>query len=201
MTPAYAHLNLLRNPFGELTAEERAALAIADIAPWVDFLAVPRSALQFLGESGTGKTTRLLALQQVRPGSAVQRIVPQEAFHAQPDSPMLLDEFQLLPSSQRKRIYRTGLPLALATHVDYRRELESSGYRVQTVCPHEALTPDLVAAICERRIEAARRGPGPLPGVRGDTVTVLLQKFGADVRAIENELYGRFQSLLEVEHV
>jgi hypothetical protein len=41
--------HLFRNPFGELTREERADLAVADIGPWLAHLANRSSVVQFVG--------------------------------------------------------------------------------------------------------------------------------------------------------
>ena len=58
----FSHLNLRRNPFGELTAAERTRLAIVEFDAALQHLKSPRSVVQVVGEKGYGKTTHLLAL-------------------------------------------------------------------------------------------------------------------------------------------
>jgi len=58
----FAHLNLRRNPFGELDLSQRAALAVVDVDRFVRRLAQPGYAVQFTGDRGRGKTTHLLAI-------------------------------------------------------------------------------------------------------------------------------------------
>ena len=49
----FARFNLRRNPFGELTREERAEVAIVDsLDVWLNWLSVPNRVLQFLGNCG-----------------------------------------------------------------------------------------------------------------------------------------------------
>lgn len=72
----YARFGLYRNPFGELTREERAQLAVVDTGGFREFLGCDakrnrdrsplhqaRRAVQFYGDCGYGKTTHLLALE------------------------------------------------------------------------------------------------------------------------------------------
>jgi flagellar biosynthesis GTPase FlhF len=58
----FFHLNLRRNPFGELTVAERTRLAMVECAVALQHLKSPRSVIQVVGERGFGKTTHLLAL-------------------------------------------------------------------------------------------------------------------------------------------
>jgi len=58
----YLRWNLLRNPFGELTRQERAELAVVDVAIYLAELQAGRTALHFLGDQGRGKSTHLLAI-------------------------------------------------------------------------------------------------------------------------------------------
>lgn len=174
MNRAFAHLNLRRNPFGELTIEERAALAVVDLDDAAGRLRRGGHAVQILGPCGYGKTTQLLALRERVPGL------------------LCLDEAQFL-----KRIPEAPA-LALATHVDLAPKLR--GYTVETI-RLEAPTVGRLAEIVARRIESSRRGPGPVPGVRRATLEALLARHGGDVRAIEGELYEAFQRLEAVGDV
>jgi hypothetical protein len=64
---AYSHLNLRRNPFGEVEFEDIASLAITQVEQYVERLRQPKYAVQFLGEQGRGKTTHLYALRDYFP--------------------------------------------------------------------------------------------------------------------------------------
>ena len=57
----WAWCNLRRNPFGELTRQERIELAVVDVGSIIDRVKTPRSAVQLIGDCGRGKTTRMLA--------------------------------------------------------------------------------------------------------------------------------------------
>src|SRR5262249_43157873 len=99
----YRRWNLRRNPFGELTREERAELALVDVEQHLAELRQGRTALQFLGPCGHGKTTHLLALQREL-DEAVYIYLPEDG--PQPPipaiRPLLLDEAQRLSSWQRR---------------------------------------------------------------------------------------------------
>ncbi len=65
MHSPFARFHLYRNPFGELTRQERAELAVVDLQPLVQWLNAPTrkgQVLQFVGPCGHGKSTHLLAL-------------------------------------------------------------------------------------------------------------------------------------------
>ena len=58
----YAKLNLLRNPFGQLSREDRVAAAVVDLDRWLPRLNNPKFALQIMGDCGRGKSTHMLSL-------------------------------------------------------------------------------------------------------------------------------------------
>jgi len=64
----WARFNLHRNPFGELTPDERAELAVVNVDYLVEMLGDPRQAVQFIGECGRGKTTRTHPVRQLFQG-------------------------------------------------------------------------------------------------------------------------------------
>jgi hypothetical protein len=55
--------------------------------------------------------------------------------------------------------------------------------------------------VFRRRVEAARRAPGPLPCVPREVVERLVRRHGEDVRAMELALYEGVQRLMEVGNV
>jgi len=198
----FAHLNLRYNPFGELPLDARPALAILDPEPYLRFLKEPRAALQFMGDKGRGKTTHLLTLRALEPGPYLH--LPEEGPLPQVplSEPLLyLDETQRLPRRVRKALYRGPSRLVLGAHEDHAAELRRSGRPVTTVQVGASLTAARLALIVERRIEAARRAPGPVPEIPPPALEALLARFGDDLRAIEHHLYERVQALEEPCHV
>lgn len=199
----FAHLNLRRNPFGEATRAERAALAVAsdrEVDGWVERLGGARFALQLVGDCGRGKTTHLLALHARFPAAPFTRLEPDLPARVDPAPLVFVDEAQLLPARRRRALFRACRALALATHEDLQPELQAAGLEVETV-RLTGLDPARLAAILTRRLEWARRGPGPIPWLADDACARLVARFGDDVRAIEDHLYGVFQQLDQVRQV
>ncbi len=191
----WARLNLWRNPFGELTRDERAELAI--IAEDDPSRRQVRSgqALQLIGDCGRGKTTRMLVLRRRWPTSSYVYLDEDQPCPAIPlGDPLLIDEAQRLPRRVARQVFSSGLPLVLATHRDLGRHLRRFGYAVQTIRIGETNTPELVRDLLNRRIEASRMSPGPLPSVSLSQASHLLSRFAGDLRAIEHFLYERVQT-------
>ena len=202
--------NLFRNPFGELPRSERAELAVVDVEPILHFLRAESltkepsraptcesfRAYQLIGECGRGKTSRLLKIQEVCANSsyvylAEDRPCPAIAL----GDPVLIDEAQRLPRRVRKQIFRSGVPLVLATHHDLAAPLKRAGYQVVTQRIGLSLSPDTLAQILNRRIVASRRDPKhAVPQIDLNTAARLIDRFGTDVRSIENYLYEIVQS-------
>ena len=107
----------------------------------------------------------------------------------------MIDELQRLPWRQLRQLLATGRPLAIGSHSNHRRALRRAGYRYETFQPAERFDATRLKHIASLRIEAARRNPGPLPQLSAATARSLVRRFGSDVRAIEHELYERFQAL------
>lgn len=190
----YARLNLRRNPFGELTRQERADLAVVDVERWLAEVAQGRTALQFLGPCGHGKTTHLLALGRVL-SEAVYVYLPEDG--PQPRitlaRPLLLDEAQRLRRWQRQRVFAQQGPLVVASHEDHSQELVRAGYRVVTEHVARSTDPQRLQQLLNRRIDASRAESGPLPWITEARAAELHQRFGADIRQIERVLYDEFQ--------
>ena len=190
----YARLNLRRNPFGELTRQERAELAVVDVDRWLGELTQDRTALQFLGPCGHGKTTHLLALGRMLP-EAVYVYLPEDGPlpHVPAIRPLLLDEAQRLRLRQREQVFAQGGPLLVASHEDHTRELSRAGYRVVTEHVARAADPQRLQRLLNRRIDASRAGSGPVPWIGQACAIDLHRRFGADIRQIERVLYDEFQ--------
>ncbi len=196
----YAHLNLRRNPFGELTPEERASVAVVEIAPWLARLSRPRGVVQFVGDSGRGKTTRLLALQRELTGAPLVRVA-EDGSADLPSAPVLLvDEAQYLGRREREVLFAGAASLALGTHDDLSTELRAAGREPETLVLR-GISEERLEGIVRARLEAARRAPGPLPTVGREALRRLIDTYGDDVRAMENRLYDAIQDMREPGHV
>lgn len=201
LTLPYAHLNLRQNPFGHVDLAERDELAVVDIGAVVERLASPRYAVQFVGDRGSGKTTHLLAVADRFPGAAYVHFAEGQRPPIPVGSPLLIDECQRVPRRDRREALRRGVPLVLATHRDFSRELRSAGYDVETVEVARWTTPERLCELLNRRIQRVRRGDGPVPSVSLGTAGQLLSRFGPNVRAIETHLYDVFHELDDIRDV
>lgn len=191
----WASCNLRRNPFGELTREERAEVAVVDVDRIAGRVTKPHSAVQLIGDCGRGKTTRMLALMNRFPDASYVYLPEDRPCPAIAEGhPLLIDEAQRLPKTACRSIFATGLPLVLATHRDLGRMLRSFRYDVYTERIGEGNTAELLQRLLNRRIEASRLQDGPLPVVSMDTANQLVKRFGSDIRGIEDYLYERVQT-------
>jgi len=186
---AFAPLNLRWNPFEEPPWEDRAALAVADLPELR-----PGDPVQIVGGRGRGKTTLLLALAARHPGAVYGRVEEGEDRYRgeTPDrGTLLLDEADRLRPRLLRRLLDRPLRLALGTHGDLSA---AAGRPLRTVRAGVA-DPGRLEEILRRRIEWARRGPGPVPRIPPEAVRRLIARFGDDLRAIEGFLYDVFQEL------
>lgn len=191
----YAHLNLVRNPFGELSTEEWAELAVVETEPLLSSLSTERAAIQFLGDKGYGKTTHLLALKAVCPQAGYVHIPEGETRPMPTGSPLLVDEAQRMTRRQRHAIFPAAVPLVLGTHRDFGRSLRRAGRNVTTIEVAQDSSPERLHRLLNLRIAASRRGPGTVPQVSLPTAADLLDEFGPNIRAIVHQLYERIQAM------
>ncbi|WP_372716663.1 hypothetical protein [Novipirellula sp.] len=190
----WAWCNLWRNPFGELTREERAELAVVDVAELASHVQGSRRALQLIGECGRGKTTRMLAMLRYFPDASYVYLDEDLPCGAIAEGvPLMIDEAQRLPRKVMHRIFASGMPLVLATHRDLTRPLKKAGYEVTTYQLGDTNNAQLVADSANRRIEASRLGPGPVPTLSQHDADRLVSRFGSDIRGIEGYLYEQVQ--------
>ena len=194
----WARFNLHRNPFGELTQDERAELAVVEIGYLTAMLGDSRQAVQFIGQCGRGKTTRMLKLRSNLPTSSYTYIPEQPPCPAiASGNPILIDEAQRLSRSALESVLRSRCPLVFATHKDLGRSLRKHGYRVHTEHIGKGNSPKLICELLNRRIEASRLHSGDIPVLSMEDAESLVAEFGSDIRGIENSLYLRFQKSLE----
>lgn len=185
---AFAYLNLRYNPFGELPREQRADVAV--VAPLV--LGV-RGIVQVLGKSGRGKSTHLLAWRSRIQGASYEYLPEGQDFLSAKELPdtFLVDEAQRLRRDELDRLFRHVPRLVLGTHED----LSARTSRDVTTVVLEGMNAERLGEILQRRIDAARRGPGSIPRLRRETLEQLVSRYEDDVRAIEGHLYDVFQRL------
>lgn len=192
---AFEQLNLRWNPFGEPAPEDMASLAVVDVEAHVERLKRPGFAVQYLGEAGRGKSTHLIVLHRFFPDMPYLKFPENTRIPSIPHAPVLfLDETQRLPPRLRRRIFSRKSSFVIGTHEDHSPELARAG--IDTVSIHlSGMTAERLAQIIERRLEWARRGPGPLPSVSASKIKWLIETYGDDLSAILGRLYEDFQTL------
>jgi hypothetical protein len=200
MALAFAGLNLLRNPFGELDAEDRLRAGVVELGDLPGFLRRGRTAVQFLGEHGRGKTTHLLALSAHFPAAPFFKVLAGDRSPRGAWETGFVDSLDCLAPGDRGRTCRQFGSLAFTSHADLAQSLTGEGFSVRTVRVGQA-DPDRIERILNRRIELARRGPGALPRIGSDCVRELIGLYGDDIRAMEDRLYERFQEMKGTGHV
>ncbi len=172
-----------------------AALAVVNVEAHVERLKTPGFAVQYLGEAGRGKSTHLMALHRFFPDMPYLRFPENTRIPRIPHAPVLfLDETQRLPRRLRARLFSRRGSFVIGTHEDHSGELAQA--HVETVTTHlRGMTPDRLGQIIERRLEWARRGPGPLPRLSTPRIGRLIEVYGDDLSAILACLYEEFQTL------
>lgn len=187
--------NLGRNPFGELTREDRVSVAECDVQAIASRVSADRQAVQLIGDCGRGKTTRMLRLSDMIMDSVYVYLPEDQPCPVIPwGRPLLIDEAQRLPRRVRGEIFASGLPLVLATHRDLKRPLRAAGYTFHNEHIGDANDAELLCRIANRRLELCRLGPGQVPVLSIEDARWLVKKFGSDFRAVEGFLYEQIQS-------
>ena len=202
ITLPFSHLNLRRNPFGELTAAARTALAVVDCDEALRHLALPRSVVQVIGEKGFGKTTHLLRLATHFADNAYIHIPEgQRAAIPEKGEPLLIDEAQRLTLSQRRQTFRSDRRLILGTHTDFRNALRRARRPIMTIAANQFTNELRVHTLLNARIHSARRDAGRIPSITMSTAAKLFEQFGSDIRSMEYSLYDTFQQLRTIQDV
>lgn len=198
----FFHLNLRRNPFGELTTAERTRLAIVECDAAMQHLKSPRSVIQVVGERGYGKTTHLLALAaQFAENAYVHIPEGQHAAIPEQGEPLLIDEAQRMTFVQQWKTFRSQRRLVLGTHSDFEPALRRVGRQVLTIAADQFTDASRVQNLLNARIEFARRDAGPIPQISQATALSLFRRFGSDIRSIEHSMYLTFQQLRNIQDV
>lgn len=191
----FAHLNLRRNPFGEVPAEQRGELGVVEIDRFIERLAEPGFAVEFIGDSGRGKTTHMRALwDHFRPAPFLKVAEEPRDFSAPQASVLFIDEAQFLSRRQRRKLFELPASFVVGTHEPLTDTYRRVGLDFERVEVGRA-SVELVSEMIERRIEWARRDPGPVPAVSTAAAAALVDQHGDDLRAVEHHLYEVFQNL------
>lgn len=193
LSPAFLHLNLAYNPFGELNKPQRQQLACVDLKHLLPLFKTQRFALQFNADHGRGKTTHLLALHALFPDAPYIKLHIDDK-PAIPRAPLVfIDSIEHLGFFKRLQVFTRCQQLVFTTHKDLAWQARCTGLALHneqvsiSLCQlHQALN---------KRIEFARLSDGVIPEISLDCVKQLKRQYGDDVRAMEAFLYDYFQNL------
>lgn len=196
----FVHLNLRINPFGELTQEERAGVAVVDLGELPALLLQERQAIQFVADHGRGKSTHLIKLHQFFKNYPYTQIHCGDKPEVTKNAIHFVDSVENLSKFRRRCLYKKADSIAITTHRDLTRELSTAGFKVHTV--HVSLLDDsALQKVFSSRIEFARRGEGDVPTISLASISSLKEIFHDDIRAMESHLYAVFQTLEGVGNV
>jgi len=190
----FASLNLVRNPFGEPEDDERGALAVVDIdvLRLAKRLSRPGFAVELAGRCGRGKSTHMRTLHAHFP-DVPYTLVEEGTVPPIPEAPVVfVDEVQRLPPRVRRRLFRRRASFVLGTHSVHGGELDAAGVTHQRI-EVGGLTRDKLMRVVARRVEWARRGPGPVLTPPAELLESLHETHGDDLRAIGDALYDWVQ--------
>lgn len=191
MALPFAHLNLRRNPFGELPDDLVHAFVEGEL-PAV----FPGDVLQVIAPQGHGKTTLLRALAAAHPGTVIARVDMETRVPSAlppPSALYLLDEADQLEAPALQALLRGAHAVVMATHEDL---TPRAGRPVSTIALPEP-SAERLARIAARRVEAVRRGPGDVPIPSPALIAAIFRRHGGNVRAACDELYDLYQQLRE----
>lgn len=191
---------------------ERAELAVVDVERYLQWLEHSlRAALQVIGPSGHGKSTHLRALQAAwfarQPSAASGELPALVYFPEEGDQPALprsrplfVDEAQRMRWWRRRQLLGGSGPLVLGTHRDMTRQLQSAGFQVLTVDLDQPMPPARLQEVLNRRIAASSVEPMG-PNIHDHALFLTIQqvvalqdRFGSNIRRIEDYLYEQFQA-------
>ncbi len=194
-------LNLWRNPFGELTTEQRAELALCDLSRELAWLRNgppgERRVVEFLGPCGHGKTSHLFALSKAFPLARYIYVPPRAVgFRLPADAQLLVDEADRLPWRARRQLMNGVDVLAIGVHRSLKAGFARRGVAVLTRDVSNLCVAATLCQIFQRRIDASTVDPHAtaLTFTPADAKK-LIQRYGDDIRAMEHYLYERVQLL------
>ncbi len=190
----FAHLNLTRNPFGELDDAELLAIAQVDPSRWIEHLREPGGVVLLLGDKGRGKTTSLKVLAAAIDAAYVH--LDEERPSLPPlERPTVIDEAQRLGRWFRSRLWRDRRIRAIGSHHDHAAELRRAGREVLVETLPLTWNATILIRLVEGRIDRFRRSDGPVPSLAPETAERLLREFGSDIRRLFGRLYDVVQRM------
>ncbi len=193
-------MHLWRNPFGELTREERSVLAVCDLSEATRWLAQSQSlgecVVEFIAPCGHGKSTHLHAFKKQFADAAYVYVPPTGPYPVFPDGvPLVIDEADRLPWMMRKKLFANRRVHAIAVHRSLQRGFARRGRRVLTIDVAIRGCADRLLAILNQRIVASETTSGASPRLTLAHAKELIRRYGDDIRAMEDYLYEHFQQL------
>lgn len=191
---SFSSINLKFNPFGELDAEERREVACVDLGSLVNEVGQSKTAIQFLGDHGRGKTTHLLALHSHYRVIPYIKVFPDSRISLPKSNIYFIDSIENIPFTSRLSLYKKVNHLVFTTHKNLSIELKLMRLSVTTRRISQQSVNKL-QTIFQRRVDYAKKNCGPAPDVTQDMVARLINKFGDNIRAMEHELYQHFNAL------
>lgn len=197
MANSYTPLNLQFNPFGSQNWATRAETAVPSLPlePLVEWLRQPGRTVQFLGRSGSGKSTHLAALNRHFPEAPFIYIRQNEPVRLPSALMVFVDECQRIPVGQRWQMWRSEVTYVVGTHWHHAPECALAGRPFRTRWLR-GLSAEQLVAIANRRIEIAVSDPSrPTVQLSAVSARKYIQKHGSDVRSICDDLYDVIESL------
>lgn len=194
----YAHLNLTRNPFGELTDEDLLRVTLVDVEPWLSWLSSPNSIIQFWGDQGRGKTTSLKCLAVAAGSCKYQYVAEGVTRLGHLGQPTVVDEVQRLSASARAALFRNFNTRAIGTHEDFSTELRKAERMTLAIRLPLRWSEERLCELVDHRIEKFRRGEGPVPWLDPADAKGLVNRSGSNIRQSLAELYLALQSMKSV---
>jgi len=221
----FPHIGYSRNPFGALTDEEWAAIAV--LPPVIErFLEDGFDHLQILGPMGIGKSTTLLALQAWfteiphrrgetgarpqyahPPNSIVYEYLPEGQRHFVTDTNnldlFLLDEAQRLNWWQRRKLMKAAshLQLIISSHEDLTPLFAKKGLNLTGVDLSGEMDEGWITAVIHKRLSYFAIPNQPHAILTPAAITDLVETFGQNLRQMEYFLYEVWQQLDSTEPV
>jgi len=139
----------------------------------------------------------LLALRERFRGSDLVAWCPVHGWPPIPEpnaGPLFVDDAQMASGDLLGKLFRFQT-VAVATQKDLAVSFHEAGFRIRTVPVRDRVDLPWLQEMAQRRLEWARRGPGPLPGVEEGVLQGLFERHADDVVAIQADLYDRYQHL------
>jgi hypothetical protein len=211
----WPQLGLTSNPFRRLNGLEQVEGLLeldspGDREPIRRWLSDDADVVQFVGQEGWGKSTRLrachyVAAEEMNKTSRFDYVDPEVHRISVPRTtePLLwfIDEAQRLNSRSRRRIGRWAAEgngrLFLGTHVDIAAHLKPMGLKVRTIRLSPADEPTVRRFVDRRLALLAHRGSECRLSVTDDAVARLSQHIHGDLSRAERILYEACQRATE----